>query len=49
MLHSQMVALSAFDLSVPASARSASICARMACVCSVTVPPGALCATWPAR
>jgi hypothetical protein len=45
---SQIVAEISFDLSLPASAKSSSIFARMSLVCSVIEAPGALSATWPA-
>ena len=49
MSESQTLALSSLDLSLPAWASRRSMIARMSLVCSVTEPPGALRATWPAR
>src|SRR5262245_27430870 len=46
---SQIVACRSFDLLVPALARSASIAARISCVCVATLWPAVLSAVRPAR
>jgi hypothetical protein len=46
---SQMLAMRRRDLSVPASASSPSMMARISCVCSATLLPALAWATCPAR